>query len=515
MVTCLNWDFFSPGKSKNRYLGIWYKKISYGTVVWVANRDTPIKDKSGILKLSIHGNLEIRSGGNNMVWSSNSTVPVGSNSPVVQLLDTGNLVVKNKNRAHQDMIWESFDYPGDTILPGIKFGKDLVTGIQRFMTSWKSPNDPPIGVYSNIVNTNGYPQTFGWRGQVLVSRLGPWNGLGFSGFPTEKENGIYSTEFVINEKEIYHKFVLKSSVVQRVVLTWDGKTQILQWIERIKDCINKHPPCTCMEGFEPRDPEEWEASDWASGCIRKKPLDCRNTNGDGFWKVAGVKVPDTRRSWYNVSMTIRECEMVCKKNCSCTVRKGHLDPNKKKRILTMVLLTSSALPIILCRNIKKRAQVKKRGNRYMLDEKNTSMQMEQFVDSQFFSLFEVAKATNNFSASCKIGEGGFGPVYKGVLEDGREIAVKRLSETSHQGLSHLYCKTSASESYETRSLMLDWPQRFNIIQGMAREYAVYGRFSIKSDVFSFGVLVLISGKKNREFCHENHSDNLLGHGVIP
>ncbi|KAI3516986.1 hypothetical protein L1887_16187 [Cichorium endivia] len=45
------------------------------------------------------------------------------------------------------------------------------------------------------------------------------------------------------------------------------------------------------------------------------------------------------------------------------------------------------------------------------------------------------------------------------------------------------------------------------------EYAVHGRFSVKSDVFSFGVIVLeiVSGKKNRGFSHEGHSDNLLGH----
>ncbi|KAF5777877.1 putative protein kinase RLK-Pelle-DLSV family [Helianthus annuus] len=45
------------------------------------------------------------------------------------------------------------------------------------------------------------------------------------------------------------------------------------------------------------------------------------------------------------------------------------------------------------------------------------------------------------------------------------------------------------------------------------EYAVHGRFSIKSDVFSFGVLVLeiICGKKNKEFSHGDHNDNLLGH----
>ena len=42
---------------------------------------------------------------------------------------------------------------------------------------------------------------------------------------------------------------------------------------------------------------------------------------------------------------------------------------------------------------------------------------------------------------------------------------------------------------------------------------MHGRFSIKSDVFSFGVMVLeiVSGKKNREFSHEDHRDNLLGH----
>ncbi|KAJ0699330.1 putative protein kinase RLK-Pelle-DLSV family [Helianthus annuus] len=671
--------FFSPGKSNNRYLGIWYKKISHGTVVWVANREQPITDTSGMLKLSRHGNLVIRSGGNPMVWSSNST---GNNTVVVaQLLDTGNFVVWNKNK----MIWQSFDYPGDTFLPGMKIGKDLVTGLQWCLTSWKSPDDPSVGEYRNIHDTNGYPQNLWWHGEILQGRLGPWNGLGFSGSPVEKENQIYSPEFVMNEKEIYTAYQLKSRVLQRVVLTWDGKTLILQWIERIKDwivyanavvdicdrfslcgpfgicSINKHPPCICMKGFEPRNREEWEASDWASGCIRKKPLQCGNGSGDGFWKIARVKVPDTRRVWYNVSMTLKECEMTCKGSCSCTgytsldIRNGGsgcllwldelLDTreyeadqdiyirmaaseleglvdslsnfNKKKRTLIVVLLTSTAMLLLfavayVCRKIRKTPHMKGQGNWYALDAKNTSLQMEQLDDLQCYSLHEVARATGNFSISNKIGQGGFGPVYKGVLKDGREIAVKRLSETSQQGLDEFkneviciaklqhrnlvkllgYCAhqneliliyeymTNKSLDWflfdETRSLMLNWPQRFKIIHGIARgilylhqdsrlqvihrdlkaanilldgdmnpkisdfglarnfvghdtitktkkvvgthgyippEYAVHGRFSIKSDVFSFGVLVLeiICGKRNREFFHADHSDNLLGH----
>lgn len=49
--------FFSPHISKNRYLGIWYKIISSGTVVWVANRDTPLIDSLGVLKFDGQGTL--------------------------------------------------------------------------------------------------------------------------------------------------------------------------------------------------------------------------------------------------------------------------------------------------------------------------------------------------------------------------------------------------------------------------------------------------------------------------
>ncbi|XP_071717092.1 probable LRR receptor-like serine/threonine-protein kinase At1g53440 [Rutidosis leptorrhynchoides] len=55
------------------------------------------------------------------------------------------------------------------------------------------------------------------------------------------------------------------------------------------------------------------------------------------------------------------------------------------------------------------------------------------LQTGYFSLRQIKAATNNFDTANKIGEGGFGPVFKGVLSDGSEIAVKQLSSKSKQG----------------------------------------------------------------------------------
>ncbi|XP_065626326.1 G-type lectin S-receptor-like serine/threonine-protein kinase At1g11300 isoform X2 [Quercus suber] len=55
-------------------------------------------------------------------------------------------------------------------------------------------------------------------------------------------------------------------------------------------------------------------------------------------------------------------------------------------------------------------------------------------DLPLFNFEKLASATNNFHLSNRLGQGGFGPLYRGKLSDGQEIAVKRISKTSGQGL---------------------------------------------------------------------------------
>lgn len=74
--------------------------------------------------------------------------------------------------------------------------------------------------------------------------------------------------------------------------------------------------CECLEGFIPKSPEEWKQLIWSSGCMRRTPLDCQRK--DGFIKLAWVKLPDLLEFWLNKSMSTKECEAECLKNCSCT-----------------------------------------------------------------------------------------------------------------------------------------------------------------------------------------------------
>jgi len=327
--------FFSPGNSKTRYVGIWYM-LSSKTIVWVANRNAPLNDRSGILTVTGDGVLVLLNSTNGIVWSSNTSRP--PENPVAQLLDTGNLVVKDGN---EDFLWQSFDYPCDTHLPGMELGWNFVTGQGRFLTSWKSTEDPAQGEFSIRIDPRGLPQMVFMEGARIKARAGSWNGLRFTGYLELSTNPVFEFQFVLNEKEVYYGFkLLNNSVFSRYVVNPSGVSQRLNWVDRTHSweifsttqadqcenygfcganatCnINNSPVCACLEGFLPNSPKDWDLADWAAGCSRRTLLECNDTHG--FQKYTRVKLPDTSSSWFNKTLTLKECERLCLKNCSCT-----------------------------------------------------------------------------------------------------------------------------------------------------------------------------------------------------
>ncbi|CAL5393199.1 unnamed protein product [Camellia sinensis] len=197
------------------------------------------------------------------------------------------------------------------------------------------------GDFAFRCDPQGYPQLILSNGSIELYRIGPWNGLGFNGRPNLKPNSISTYGLIFTKEEVFYGYeLINNSVVSRFSLSHNGIMQRFTWIDRTQEwvlylttptdncdyykrcgpygsCnIENIPVCGCLSNFVPKYPKEWENGDWPDGCVRRTPLDCHN--GDGFLKYSHYKMPDTRYSWFNRSMTLRECEMVCLKNCSCT-----------------------------------------------------------------------------------------------------------------------------------------------------------------------------------------------------
>jgi hypothetical protein len=222
--------FFSPGNSGRRYVGIWYNKVSEQTVVWVANRDNPLNDTSGVLYINGHGNLILNSKNRSTpIWSTNASVSSPNNS-MAQLLDSGNLVLVLPDSQRVSISWRSFDYPTNTMLPFMKLGQDRRSGLNRYLTSWKSKDDPGTGNCSYEINPTGYPQLFVYKDGIPLWRGGPWTGQTWSGAPVRIPN-LLNHSFVDNQDEVATMYTIRNPelLFTRLVLDESGVLEQLTW----------------------------------------------------------------------------------------------------------------------------------------------------------------------------------------------------------------------------------------------------------------------------------------------
>ncbi|XP_008364109.3 receptor-like serine/threonine-protein kinase SD1-8 isoform X1 [Malus domestica] len=335
---------FQPGSS-GWYLGIWYKNIQPQTVVWVANRDSPLSNSSSAtIKFGDRGNLVlVDEGSGNVTWSSNETQAV---NPIVQLLDSGNLVLReedsNRNNPKDEFLWQSFDYPTNTLLPDMKLGWNLSSNLDRYITSWKSTEDPSVGDYSFKLDYRGFPEIFLRNKQVVVYRSGPWNGERFSGVPEMTVSNGLQFSFVSNSQEVYYTFSIKNDskpLYSRLIVSQDGYLQRYTWIESRKiwnqfwyapkdqcdsyrECgpygvcdSNASPVCKCLKGFQPKNLQAWNLRDGSDGCVRKTELECSK---DKFLGLGNMKLPESGGAFVDMGINLEACRKKCSENCSCT-----------------------------------------------------------------------------------------------------------------------------------------------------------------------------------------------------
>ncbi|VAH64836.1 unnamed protein product [Triticum turgidum subsp. durum] len=571
-----------PGSSDARaYLGIWYAAIPVQTVVWVANRQSPVVSSPGVLKLSPDGRLVIVDGRNATVWSSPAPTRNVTAKTTAQLLDDGNFVLSSDGQL-QSYVW----------------------GNGAWSSYWYHPSDPcdsyyKCGAFGFGVCEVGQPPRCSCLPGFKPRSPEQWEQRGWSGGCTRSANlscGAGDGFWPVNRMKLPEA----TEATVRPDMTLAECRQL---------CLG-NCSCTAYAGANISGGVSHGCVVWGVDLLdmRQYPVVVQ----DVYIRLARFEIDalkaaaNSQRPKRNVAIPVVATIfgvllMVAVACCyflrtkAITKRQTGMPPSTRGDVFPLGVRKHSALSTAQDRQLNE-----------------SRMSSEKDLELPLFDLEVILAATDNFSADSKIGQGGFGPVYMAKLEDGQEVAVKRLSKKSVQGVVEFKNEVKLIAKLQHRNLvrllgcciddqermlvyefmhnnsldtfifdegkrkLLGWKNRFEIILGIARgllylhedsrvriihrdlkasnvlldknmipkisdfgiarmfggdqttayttkvigtygymspEYAMDGVFSMKSDIYSFGVLVLeiVTGKKNRGFYDDELDLSLLGY----
>ncbi|KAK9714794.1 hypothetical protein RND81_06G120600 [Saponaria officinalis] len=376
------------------------------------------------------------------------------------------------------------------------------------------------------------------EGNKLYWRSGPWNGYLFLGVPylySEVSSG-FNVDNHNDSVEISYELADQARL-ERYVLTYDGimvkkfwndsrSSWQIEWQSLGSECDvygkfgafavcdpRKEPICECLKGFKQKNVDEWSKGNWSNGCVRRTELQCHapGSKADKFfateadqsigcmlWSVSLIDLHQYSADGADLFIRLADSELPGERN--------------RRKIVIIVTMILSAFVSVISVYYMWKWMGHKYGKKAATPPTETQWQTvfgapscsNDFQDLPLFEFRKLADATNGFSEINKLGRGGFGSVYKGKWEDGQEIAVKRLSRASGQGLQEfmnevnvisklqhknlvrlLGCCVEGEEKLLVYELMpnksldamlfdpqncklLDWRARFSIIQGICR-----------------------------------------------
>lgn len=343
--------FSTTNGSSNWYLGISYASMPTPTHVWVANRIRPVSDPdSSTLELTSTGYLIVSNLRDGVVWQTDNKQP-GTD---FRFSETGNLILINDDGSP---VWQSFDNPTDTWLPGMN-----VTGLTA-MTSWRSLFDPSPGFYSLRLSPSFNEFQLVYKGTTPYWSTGNWTGEAFVGVPEMTIPYIYRFHFVnpytptasfwyivppldsVSEPRLTRFMVGANGQLKQY--TWDPQTQSwnMFWLQPEDPCRVYNlcgqlgfcssellKPCACIRGFRPRNDAAWRSDDYSDGCRRENGDS--GEKSDTFEAVGDLRYDgDVKMSRLQVSKS--SCAKTCLGNSSCV---GFY--HKEKSNLCKILLES-------------------------------------------------------------------------------------------------------------------------------------------------------------------------------
>ncbi|KAM4121646.1 hypothetical protein ACB094_01G021500 [Castanea mollissima] len=501
--------FYSVGDNAFCF-AIWFSNSR--TVVWMANRDQPVNGKHSKLSILKTGNLILTDASNlNVdVWATNTV----SHSPVQLFLnDTGNLVLRNKER----VLWESFDFPTDTLLP-----EQLLTGNTKLVSS-RSQDNYFSGLYELSFNNSGFlrllynspdsssywvPSPVSWP-LYNNSRIAVLNAIG---------NFISSDNFTFMSADygaVLHR---------RLTLDYDGNLRLYSWEEEEQTwvvswqaiqspcripggcgansfcsyVIGSGRKCSCSPGYKMKN-----RSNWADGCGPEVYISCTEMLKSelGFLLLSHVDFFGYDFAIFP-NYTFDQCSDKCLTACDCKAfqYRGDSICYLKTRLLNGIRspdlwgdiylklpkskIFSDANPLenfsLMCSSDRTLQSSKKGTMRFMLwfvsgvagleifsiivvwclfikTQKSLRVYKQAYdraaIAFRKFTYTELKKATKSFTE--EIGRGAGGIVYKGVLSDNRVAAIKRLHE-ANQGEDEFLAEVSIIGRINHMNLIEMW-----------------------------------------------------------
>ncbi|KAI3824728.1 hypothetical protein L1987_06199 [Smallanthus sonchifolius] len=216
----------------------------------------------------------------------------------VVLLDDGSLVLRYGSNSSPP-IWQSFVHPTHTLLPDMKLLYNKRTNTKQVISSWKTTENPAVGLFSLEIDQNQKQFVIMWNSSVQYWTSESWNGQIFSLIPEMRLNSIYNFSYIDNANETYFAYYLyNSSIISRLIMDVSGQIQQSLWFEIYEQWTlfwsQPHeicdvygwcgafgvcnslvlPYCNCLTGFEPRSPNDWNLGSFSGGCVRKTALNC-------------------------------------------------------------------------------------------------------------------------------------------------------------------------------------------------------------------------------------------------
>jgi hypothetical protein len=317
--------FFSPGPGIHYYLGVRLRNmVGNSPTFWLGNRVVVTDLPTASLEM-FGGSLYIKQNGASLWWSPAGN---GSSAAVAILLDNGNLVVRDQGNSSL-VLWQSFDYPGDALLPGARLGLDRDTGKNISLTFKGFSHNGSLSVDAS--QRNGF---------VLTTDGHDGRGTFPDWMVSSQDNG---SSLLLNHPENPNRpEFLQFHLGQVSLMRWSesapaaNSSTAAGWIARWtfpSDCkssgffcgdfgaCSSARKCACVDGFAPSYPTEWGLGYFVTGCSRSLQLSCESDgqteHDDSFAPLDKLQGLPYNAQDDEVARNYEECRAACLSKCYC------------------------------------------------------------------------------------------------------------------------------------------------------------------------------------------------------